>query len=251
MKFSQVKNFALEILFPKICFGCQREGEYLCQDCKAILDFTRDFYCLCLKPTKIPKPGKCRNCQRKNLDGLYFPFNYQISLVKNLIQHFKYGPLVKELAKPLADCLKDYFALLDEKLDFSDFLVLPLPLEKSRLKWRGFNQAEELARYFCQDFNLEMRNDILFKIKKTSPQMELDQKERRENIEGAFKVEKGEVVENRKILLIDDVYTTGATLEEAAKILKNSGAKKVWGLVLAREVFKKIKLSLNSSYSLK
>lgn len=238
MIFSKVRDFLLDILFPKICFGCQREGEYLCQDCKAILDFTRDFYCLCQKPKKIPKPGKCRDCQNKNLNGLYFPFNYQIPLVKNLILHFKYEPLVKELAKVLADLLKDYVLILDKKPNFSDFLVLPLPLEKSRLRWRGFNQAEELAKNFCQDFNLEMRNDILFKIKKTKPQMELKGKERFENIKGAFEIKNPEEIRGRKILLIDDVYTTGATMEEAARILKNFGAKEVWGLVLAREELK-------------
>lgn len=249
MNFPQLKNLILDIFFPKICFGCQREGEYLCQDCKAILDFTRDFYCLCQRPKKIPKPGKCKNCQNKNLDGLYFPFNYQQSLIKNLIFHFKYEPhLVKELAKPLANLWKDYFLLLDEKINFSNFLVLPLPLEKSRLKWRGFNQSEELARYFCQNFNLEMRNDVLIKVKKTKFQVNLDEKERRENIKGAFLVENKSTIEGRKILLIDDIYTTGSTLEEAAKILKESGAKEVWGLVLAREEFgnKKNKRYLSS-----
>lgn len=234
--FYQIKNLILEILFPKFCFGCQREGEYLCQDCKSTLDFTTSFYCLCEKPKKIPKPGKCKNCKDKNLDGLYFPFSYKIPLIKNLIHNFKYDPFIKELAKPLADCLKDYFLLLDQRPDFSDFLVLPLPLHKSRLKWRGFNQAAEIGKYFCKNFNLKM-NDVLVKIKKTRPQTELDGKERLENIKGAFLVKNKKLIEDRKILLIDDVYTTGSTMEEAAKILKKFGAKEVWGLVLAREEF--------------
>lgn len=239
MNFLELKNFVLEILFPKVCLGCHREGEYLCQDCKAILDFTLNFYCLCQKPKKIPKAGKCPKCQNKNLDGLYFPFNYQQPLIKNLIFHFKYEPnLVKELAEPLANLWEDYFSLLDKKINFSDFLVLPLPLEKNRLRWRGFNQSEELAKYFCQDFNLETRNDILIKVKKTESQVNLDEKERRENIKGAFLVENKEAIEGRKILLIDDVYTTGSTLEEAAKVLKENGAKEIWGLVLAREEFR-------------
>lgn len=231
---SQIKNGILDILFPKICFRCQREGDYLCEDCKATLDFTSGFYCLCEKPNQILRPGRCKNCQNKNLDGLYFPFNYQIPLVKNLIHHFKYEPFIKDLAKTLADCFKDYFSLLDRKPDFSDFLVSSLPLERSRLKWRGYNQAEELAKYFCQYFNLEMRNDILSKIKKTKPQIELRGKERKENIKGAFLVKNKEMIKNRKILLIDDVYTTGSTMEEVAQTLKKAGAKEVWGLVLAR-----------------
>jgi len=241
MNFSQLKNFVLEIFFPKTCLSCQREEECLCQDCQALLDFNRDFYCLCQRPIKIPRPGKCPKCQNKNLNGLYFPFNYQQPLVKNLISHFKYEPhLVKELAKFLAGCWKNYFLLLEEKPDFSDFLVLPLPLERSRLKWRGFNQSEELARYFCQDFNLEMGNALLIKIKKTESQTSLSEKERQENIKGAFLIKDEKIVKGRKILLIDDVYTTGSTLEEAAKILKKANAKEVWGLVLAREELKNL-----------
>ena len=114
-------------------------------------------------------------------------------------------------------------------------MVLPLPLTKKRLKWRGYNQARELALYFSREFSLEMRDDILIKIKETLPQTELNRKEREENIRGAFLIKNKSVIKNRKILLIDDVYTTGATLEEAAKTLKGAGAQKVFGLVIARE----------------
>ena len=234
-----LKDFILDIFFPRFCFGCQKEGEYLCQDCRATLDFTKDFYCLCEEPKIVAVPGKCPDCKDKNLAGLYFPFSYQDPLVKNLICYFKYEPFLKDLAKLLGDCLRDYFFLLEEKPDFSGFLVLPLPLDKARLKWRGFNQAKEVAKYFCQDFNLEIREDILFKVKRTKPQMELAKKERLENIKGAFLVKNKEVVQNRQVLLIDDVYTTGSTMEEAARVLKEVNAKEVWGLVLAREKIKK------------
>lgn len=240
-----IKNLILDILFPKTCFRCGKEGEYLCEDCEGTLDFNRDFYCLCDRQKKILQPGKCPACQNKNLDGLYFPFSYQIPLVKTLIHRFKYSPFVKELARPLSNCLKDYFLLLDKKPDFSDFLILPLPLDKKRLKWRGYNQAEEIAKYFCKDFHLEMRNDILFKVKTTKPQVKLDKKERINNIKEAFLVKNSKVINNRKILLIDDVYTTGSTMEEIAAILKQPSpeeiyrAKEVWGLVIAREELQK------------
>ena len=232
---SKLKELILEILFPRFCFGCQREGEYLCIDCRATLDFTTRFWCLCENPQQIKSPGKCKNCQSKNLDGLYFPFSYQIPLIKELIHYFKYPPFVKDLAKVFSGLIKDYFFLLEEKPDLSDFLVLPLPLTKKRLKWRGYNQARELALYFSREFSLEMRDDILIKIKETLPQTELNKKERKENIRGAFLIKNKSVIKNRKILLIDDVYTTGATLEEAAKTLKGAGAQKVFGLVIARE----------------
>jgi len=234
MTLSKVKELLVDLFFPKVCLLCKREGEYLCEDCRATLDFTKDFFCLCDPPKKISFPGKCEKCQHKNLDGLFFPFSYHDPLIKKLIYNFKYEPLVRELAVSFALCLKDYFLSLDTEIDLSDFLVLPVPIEERKLKWRGYNQAEELAKYFCKEFNLELKTDILVKIKNTPSQTELNKKERKANVRNCFQIKRKEEIRGRKILLIDDVYTTGATLEEIAKILKKSGAKSVFAQVLAR-----------------
>lgn len=231
----KIKEILLNIFFPKFCLGCNREGNYLCEDCKAMLDVSQYQYCLCQKPKRVSGKGKCLKCQSKKLDGLYFTLSYQNSLIKELIQKFKYKPFVKELAKPLASLIITHFQLLDNKPNFSDFILIPIPLDEKRLRWRGFNQAEEIAKKLSKFLGIPLMLKCLIKIKETPPQVELSKKERKETVKGIFSSQKQEKIYRKKILLVDDIYTTGATMEEAAKVLKKAGAKQVWGVVVARE----------------
>ena len=114
-----------------------------------------------------------------------------------------------------------------------DFII-PIPLHKNKLKKRGFNQAEELAKGISKFLEKPIFNDVLLKIKPTFAQMELSKEKRRENIKGAFVCQKPIVVRGKKILLVDDIFTTGATMEECARVLKEAGAREVWGAVVAR-----------------
>lgn len=252
----KIKSFILDLFFPKFCLGCQKEGNYLCQDCLATLEISqfRQKY------------------STKNLTDLYFALPYQNPLIKNLIQRFKYEPFIKELAKPLSSLIINHFQLLDKKPDFfypirdrgssnganfilipvpldynpptthtpppaipqSEFVLIPVPLDKKRLRWRGFNQAEELAKGISKFLNIEILNNILIKTKETLPQVELSDEERKENIKGAFACQNQEKIKGRKILLVDDIYTTGSTMEECARVLKKAGAKEIIGIVVAR-----------------
>ncbi|MFH1180793.1 MAG: ComF family protein [bacterium] len=215
----KTKNFFFDLFFPKHCFCCKKEGEYLCQDCQALLDIS---------------PAH-QNYKTAALDDLYYALPYQNSIVKNLIRQLKYEPFAKELAKTLSSLILIHFQLLDNKPDFSNFNLIPLPLEKKRLKWRGFNQAEEIAKPLAEFFRLEILKEAIVKIKKTLPQAELkDDNQRKENIKNAFFSKNPEKIKGRKILLVDDVYTTGATMEEAARILKAAGAQKVVGIAACR-----------------
>jgi len=213
-----IKNFLLDLFFPKFCFSCHREGEYLCLDCQATLEIS----------------GIHQKEKLSNLNDLYFATDYQKPLVKNLIQRFKYEPFIKELAKPLTSLIIEHFQLLDQKPDFSDFVLIPVPLEKKKLKWRGFNQAEEIGKELSEFLNIEILNNVLIKTKETLPQVELSDEERKENIKGAFSCQHPELVRERKVLLVDDIYTTGSTMAECARVLKKSGAKEVIGIVIAR-----------------
>jgi len=229
-----IKDFLLDIFFPKFCLNCQKEGELLCEDCKSLFDISEYHFCLCQKPNKLPQFGKCPKCRSKSLSGLYFVLPYQNNLVKNLIQKFKYEPFVKELAVPLSNLILTYFQLMANPPSFSGFILIPIPLTKKRLKWRGFNQAEEIGKIVSKSLNIPLVYDVLIKIKENSPQMKLNAAEREKNILGVFACKNEEKIQGKKILLVDDVYTTGATMEEAAKVLKTAGAKEVWGLVVAR-----------------
>ncbi len=213
------KNLVLDVLFPKFCLSCKKEGEYLCQDCQAMLDIS----------------GFHQKYETRNLSDLYYPISYQNKFIQNLIKKFKYEPFIKELALTLSSLIIEHFKLLDQKPDFNDFILIPLPLAKKRLKWRGYNQAEEIGKYLAQFFQITMITDVLLKIKTTLPQMELAKEKREENIKDAFAIKSPEIIQGKKILLADDVYTTGTTMEECAAILRGAGAKEIVGIVIARD----------------
>ena len=231
----KIKEILLNILFPKFCFSCGREGNYLCEDCKVLLEISQYQYCLCQHPKRVDERGKCPKCQRKILNGLYFALDYKNPLIKNLVQKFKYKPFIRELAKPLASLIISHFQLSDNKPNFSNFILIPIPLSEKRLRWRGYNQATELAKELSRFLRIPLVSNCLIRTKDVPPQVELTAGERKENVKGVFSCQNRNEISGKKILLVDDIYTTGATMEEAARILEESVAKEVWGVAVARE----------------
>lgn len=229
-----IKDFLLDLFFPRFCFGCRKEGSYLCEDCMATLEISEYQYCLCKNPIRVINKGKCPSCSSKKLNGIYSALPYQVPLVRVLIKKFKYEPFIKDLAKTLALLIINHFQLLDNKPDFSGFVFIPIPLDKKKLKKRGFNQAKELAKELSCHLNIPMLDNVLIKTKENLPQADLGEKEREENMKGVFAYRNPDMVCGKKILLVDDVYTTGATMEEAARVLKESGVNQVWGITVAR-----------------
>ena len=155
-------------------------------------------------------------------------------MIKNLVQKFKYQPLVKELAIPLTSLIITHFQLLDNKPNFSGFTLIPIPLEKKKLKWRGINQAEEIGKELSKFLKIPLISDCLVKTRETLPQVELSDEVRKENVKRAFSIKNGDQILGKKILLVDDIYTTGSTMIECAKVLKIAGAKEIIGIVVAR-----------------
>ncbi len=146
------KEFLLDLLFPKFCLGCKKEGTYLCDDCRTLLDISEYDYCLCdQKPQRLPpeqKGGKCSKCQNKKLSGLYFALPYkEKQLTRKLIYQFKYQPYLKDVAKTLASILVEHFVLSGKNTNdiWNNGILIPIPLDKKKLKVRGYNQSEELA----------------------------------------------------------------------------------------------------------
>jgi len=234
----KVANFIKELLFPSFCLGCQKEGTYLCPDCVSILEISEYNYCLCNKPLRLQKPGKCPRCQDKKLAGLFFALPYQEKfLTKKLIKQFKYQPYIKDLAKPLAGILLEHFLLAQHNLEsvWKNSVLIPVPMEITKLKSRGYNQSQELANELSKTLKTPVLSEHLIKIKKTEPQMELSAKERQENLKDAFTIKNSAKIAGKKVFLVDDVYTTGSTMEECANVLRTFGAKEVWGITIARE----------------
>jgi len=136
-------------------------------------------------------------------------------------------------AQILASLLIDYLKSL--KIELGKFLVLPMPLSQKRRRDRGYNQAELLAKIVAESFGLPLETGHLIRQKDAKPQMEVkDWQERRKNIMNCFGVANPVLIKNKSIILVDDVFTSGATMSEAVHALKDFGAKKIIGLVVAK-----------------
>jgi len=238
-----LNQFILDLLFPPSCINCQSEGSYLCQDCLSLVDVSLNQYCPFCRPAKIVLNGRtCNLCKRtKNLDGLYSAAPYHDFIIKKTIAQFKYEPYIKALSKPLSLLIIKHFQLLEHPLgNPSGFngakeVLAPIPLAKKRLRQRGFNQSEEMAKELSVFFNIPLLCNVLVKTKETLSQIELSGSQREENVKGAFFCKNSDAIRGKKIFLVDDVFTTGSTMEECARVLKIANAKEVWGIVVARE----------------
>ena len=240
-KLFKIKNFLLDLFFPKFCLGCNREGDFLCENCRTILDINQHSYCLCDKPLRLPpnsKIGKCEKCQNKKISGLFCALSYQENqLTKKLIYQFKYQPYLKNLAEILASLIAEHLILINKNSNeiWENSVLIPVPIHKKRFNERGYNQSVELAKELAKILKTPVVLNCLIKIKSTKPQMELKKEERQKNLEKAFIIKNTDQIRDKKIFLVDDVYTTGSTMQECAKILKQAGAKQVWGICIARD----------------
>lgn len=230
----------LDLFFPKICAGCGKVGSYLCLNCsKNILQ--TDLVCPnCERPAIGGKTHPL--CRRKyGLDGLWSLGIYRDPLRK-IIQKLKYR-FVQEEAEVLVDLMLNYWAkyspqlLIEIKKDQGvGWVIVPVPLHPKRQKWRGFNQAEAIGQILSKKIGLDCCN-YLKRVRFTKPQVGLKSHERRKNIKNAFALTNHfslSTLHSMSILLIDDVWTTGATLKECCFVLKRAGAKKVWAITIAR-----------------
>ena len=234
----KLSNTVLDILFPIQCVGCGKEGIWLCDECLEKIKIRKGGQCPICRKSSI-QDKTCFFCQRKtDLDGLISSCYYQDRVLKKSIHIFKYK-FVRDMDKFLVGLLIKILSGTEhteprEILWETDY-ILAVPLHKKRLRWRGFNQAEYLAKRVADHFGLIFRDDIIIRQKYTPPQVKIrNYKERAKNIKGAFNCLFPRSIKNKKIILIDDVCTTLSTLGECAKVLKKAGAKEVWGLVLAR-----------------
>jgi len=217
----------LDLIFPKRCVVCGRFGEYLCEEDKKKIQPAKAFCPVCLRAAigGATHP-KCKG--KLSLDGLICLVDYK-SPVKEIIAELKYR-FVTDLARILEQEIKKPRFL--DKYDFAGFTVVPIPLSSGRKNWRGFNQAEILARVVARRWKLPFDPEVLQKIRETKPQAKLRRDERLKQVKRTFGLV-SETVKGKKYIIFDDVWTTGATLKAAATALKRKGAATVWGMTLA------------------
>lgn len=226
----------LEILFPKKCVNCKTRGDYICSNCFNFISFDAKKLCLiCDKPSynSLTHP-RCRN--KYSIDGAFSAISYN-KIAQKLIYNFKYKPYLADLKTFLSQLFVESLIQNEHfnKILNKDFILVPIPLYSSKLRKRGYNQAEILARELSKKIKIPVQN-LLIRTKDTKSQFKLKKEQRQENVKGIFSLKnKSFELKGKNIFLVDDVVTTGSTLKEAANVLKRGGANKVFGLTLARD----------------
>lgn len=196
---------------------------------------------------KIDPNSLCKKCEKKIENQL------DISIIKNvedkyfdeLMSIFKYEGMVRKLILNYKFNEKSYMymtfvnLLLKDKKIFENIknydTIIPVPISKKRQKERGYNQCELIAKEIAKKIKLEYRNNCLIKTKNIIEQNKLNKEEREKNIIGVYNLENGQLLENKKILLIDDIYTTGSTVNECSKILRKANPNKIGILTIAKD----------------
>lgn len=208
-----VWRFIIETLFPAFCLECHREGSFLCSDC---------FQQIPREDDKISTETGCFA-----LDGVVSCCPYEEgALLARAIHALKYD-FVEELAEPLGRLMVEAWPSA-----WCEVVLCPVPLHPKRQRWRGFNQAELLARVLAEGAEMKI-GQFLERTSFRKPQMELSRTNRLQNVRNAFKV-KASTEGISHVVLVDDVATTLATLEACAAALKEAGIPKVMAIVLAR-----------------
>ena len=230
-RLTKLKGMALDLLFPRWCVGCGGEGSFLCQSCQRSLPR--------IEPPFCPRCGKpqaggrlCSGCAEwsASIDGIRSPFRFE-GVVREAVHQLKYRNL-RALTPLLCELLHDYM----EAHPIPGEALVPVPLHHKRLRERGYNQSRLLAQGLGRLSGLPVVADCLIRQNNNPPQARTSTvEERRGNVAGVF-VCRDDRFQGKRVLLIDDVATSGATLDACAEVLKASGAASVWALTFAREI---------------
>ncbi|MBI2068731.1 MAG: ComF family protein [Candidatus Yanofskybacteria bacterium] len=211
----KVIKLAGDAIFPIRCVGCGAYDTYFCAACLAEVKIKND-------------------AELVGAIHVFSAANYSDKLIQRALKVFKYG-FVRDMAGPLVEIVRTYvdnIPVISSGLLRGNPLVVPVPLHKKRLNWRGFNQSEILAEKIAGFYGLEVGN-ILFRNKKRKPQADIEDRESRmNNVADSFACSAN--INGRNVVLVDDICTTGATLNECAKVLAANGAGKISALVIAR-----------------
>lgn len=221
-----VFEILIDFLFPRFCVGCGKYGKDLCYKCFRELSIADQICPECGEES--PMGWVHLKCRKKNgLDGLIVIYDYMDTKVKAAIDGIKFD-FNKKLIKEL---LRNFCFETGEKFDY----IIPVPLHFYRKNWRGFNQAEEITFVVGKKMNVGVVDSLKRKRRTKQQSLILDRKSREKNVRGAFEIidRDKKNLRGKKILLIDDVFTSGADMRECTKVLKKAGVETVWGLALA------------------
>ena len=219
---------SLDLLYPPCCGGCGRAGSRWCVDCQATASLIRPPYCRVCGQL-LDQPGVCRICltNRPAFSALR-SWAVHAGPVRNALIKLKY-----QRDMSLGDLLARQLIQILDKTDWQVDLVIPVPLGVARLRERGYNQASLIARPLALGSGIPYSSRVLMRTRETRSQVGLSIEERRENVHAAFVALWTEVV-GQSILVVDDVATSGATLDACAEAILTAGGKTVFGLTVSR-----------------
>lgn len=233
----EFKESFLDLIFPFgiYCNVCNKpiynEPYAICEDCRSRMPWIQEKACIkCGK--SLPSwyfPDKCSDCTQNTHEYTKgFSCVEYDDTVRQMVIDFKYHGKAY-YAKSIAEIMYDKFQSMNLNIDY----IIPVPLHSDREKERGFNQSFLLAKHLSNWTNIQVKKDILYRCRHTESQNKLPLKKRKKNLSGAFKVLENGYLLRKNILLIDDVYTTGNTVDACAKELIGQGAKNVYILTFA------------------
>ncbi|MBI5022595.1 MAG: ComF family protein [Candidatus Magasanikbacteria bacterium] len=207
-----------DLLFPVFCISCRVEGHWLCPPCLV----------------KLQSEIKQQVFQHPYLDKVFALADYKNEIIARLIHLLKYE-YVEEIGEIFEKMIEEFVrqngaAILDGR----QIAIIPIPLHKKRYLERGFNQAELLAKSCGRCLNVPVLSKALIRSRQTKTQVGLSGAERRNNLQGAFALRQS-LIDIERVILVDDVFTTGSTMEEVARVLRSAGIHEVLGVTVARE----------------
>jgi len=229
----------MDWVFPPTCPGCGIEGELICEECesKIVRLVGRQCKYCGLSVTGSDICGRCRD--ENHSYEAYRGYGYYTGVLRLAILRLKYQNDIG-----IARILASYLETLVLSNDWNFDIVVPVPLSAKKLEERGYNQASRLAKPLAALLGKVYKPDALVRLREVSSQVGLNKAARLENVKDAFRGNP-KIAKGKSILLVDDVFTTGATLESAASELMMVGARKVYALTLAKSY--KIKMNIEQS----
>lgn len=220
---------ALDFIYPPRCPGCDRPlapGSSICEDCSGKIRRVREPVCKrCGKPMEQERREYCADCFRKEhkyrQGKAVFIYERKI---KQSLYRFKYSNKREYAAFYAAEAAELYADWIKRK---QIEVIVPVPMYRGKKRRRGYNQAEVFAKALGRELELPVDTKLVRRIRDTVPQRELNEKERRRNLKNAFQLVPN-IVEYKEILLVDDIYTTGSTMDAVAEVLLFSGVKNIY-----------------------
>ena len=220
-------DIVLDFIFPPVCGICNQVGErYLCEKCKQEI--------ICSK-IYLNQLDLYQNSTSVFIDEHFYLFSYT-DMIREKILQYKFNDKAY-----LANTIYEFFMNNEKLYRFLKKydIIIPVPISTIRKRERGYNQSELLARKISKLAGNYYDTQVLKKTKRNQPQSKLNKEQRKENVKNVYKIQNKRRIQNKKILLLDDVYTTGATVNECARMLKQAGSQSVGVLTIAKDFVEK------------